>query len=939
VKIEASLLRSRLGRRVFLLFVVGALVPIVVTSLVSYIHVDNVMREKQGERLRELSENYGLSVFQRLEAAEGALELATRAEPVAMLEHLRSDAQALPFVKAAMMRTDSGEVMRWRDEHAATPAIDASGARQLATGHSWITVVTAGDTQPPRVFMVMPAHHQSQPALLAFELDNEYLFGTEQHLPFGTALSVSSPRGVTLVELSAADSADRPQPREESTSRSWELFLKPRFGTESWIITASEPLGLGRDVYGFSMLFPLGLGAAVVLVLLLSAMQIRRSLGPLEALLQATRRIAQRNFDVHVNIGSKDEFEELGASFNRMSDSLRAQFAALQALAEIDRLILASPDIERILESLLGHVRQVADCSCVSVALIDRDDPRHGRVYLDDGRGAAHHPVQRIVLDEQALPGDQPGTSALVELDSERGVPAYIAQMTNSGARWALVEAVRGKRGLVAILMLGYRTAPDVAGVHRHFARDFADRLAVALTNLEREERLYAQAHYDELTGLPNRQLFKERLDHEITHPSAETGDLAVLYIDLDNFKRVNDTLGHNSGDELLRVVARRLSGCVKATDTVARLGGDEFVVILPGLTEADLAGKVAERVLAELAKPLAVAGREYLVRASIGIAVYPTDGATLEELLKNADTAMYRAKEDGRGRFTYFEAHMNARALERWSLETGLHRALQARQFVLHYQPQFNLHTGGMTGAEALIRWQCPTRGQRPPSEFIPAAEETGLIVEIGAWALSEACDQYQRWRRDGVTVPQVAINVCADQLRQPNFVELVKEALVRADMPPWALELEITESVLLTDDSGTAQRLNELVALGVKLALDDFGTGYSSMSYLRRHPVHVIKIDRSFITDLPDNAEAAAIATAVIAMARSLRKQTVAEGIETAAQLAFLKSLGCDVAQGYFFSRPIPADELTRFVTEQRNQVEQTIRLPQQLSRIGRA
>lgn len=557
----------------------------------------------------------------------------------------------------------------------------------------------------------------------------------------------------------------------------------------------------------------------------------------------------------------------------------------------------------------------------MSVTLIDRDEPHRGRVYLDDGRGAAHHPVERIILEGEEVTGTLSPSGSLLEVGDGRTVPGFVARVAANGARWALVQPVRGKQGLVAILVLGYLRAPDGAGAHRDFARDFADRLAVALTNLEREERLYTQAHYDELTGLPNRQFFKERLTRELSRASRSGEALALLYVDLDNFKRINDTLGHGAGDELLKVVAQRLAGCVKTSDTVARLGGDEFVLILPSLPDPDLAGRVGERALAELAMPLSIGGREYVVRASVGIAIHPNDGSSLEELLKNADTAMYRAKEDGRGRVTYFEPHMNARALERWSLETGLHRALQARQFILHYQPQFNLHTGVMSGAEGLIRWACPVRGQRPPAEFIPAAEETGLIVDIGAWALAEACEQYQRWLAQGITVPQLAINVCADQLRHPNFVELVKNALLRSDMPPWALELEITESVLLSDDSRTAQRLHELVALGVKIALDDFGTGYSSMSYLRRHPVHVIKIDRSFITDLPDNQDSAAITTAVIAMARSLRKETIAEGVETAAQLAFLKSLGCDAAQGYFFSRPVPAEELTRFVTDQRS------------------
>ena len=926
--------RSRLARRVFLLFVICALVPIVVTSLLSYLHVRGVMRAGQQERLQEHAKEFGMALLQRLDLAEDVLGLRAGSDPAGVLERLKPRGDAVPFVRsAAVVRTDG--VAEWlRGGAKQLPIPGEIERRHMQAGRCWLAIVADTPQSSARILLVSRIARAGRDALAYFELDPAFVFGSASDLPLETSLLVTTLGGLPLQGLIATEDDTEgaaPMPSAAAmASRSWELLLRPRFAADSWIITVEQPLSLAEEVSGFGRMVPLALAAAVLLALWLSAAQIRRSLVPLEALVNATRRVASRQFDARVQLSSGDEFEQLADSFNQMSDSLRRQFDALEALSEIDRLILTSPDIEAIIERLLVQLRAVAGCKCVSVTLVDRDEPALGRVYFDDGRQSQRHPVQRVVLERDLFEREsaEPGTA--LELAACEHVPAHAAAVAAGGARWALVQPVRGKCALAAILALGYECLPDASSPQRRFARDFADRLAVALTNLEREERLYVQAHYDELTRLPNRQLFKDRLAHELARAERTGERLAVLYVDLDNFKRINDTLGHDAGDGLLEVVARRFGGCLKRTDTIARLGGDEFVAILAPLDAAEAAGRTADRMLTALAKPLQIAGRDYHVRASVGIALYPDDGRSIEELLKNADTAMYRAKEDGRGRATYFEPHMNARALERLSLETGLHRALQLRQFVLHYQPQFNIRTGSMSGAEALIRWMCPVRGQRLPAEFIPAAEETGQIVDIGAWALVEACEQFRRWQEQGVDVPKLAINVCADQLRQRSFADLVRRTLLDSGMPPWALELEITESVLLAADSPSSEALQELVALGVKVALDDFGTGYSSMSYLRRHPVHVIKIDRSFIADLPGNTEAAAISTAIVAMARSLRKETVAEGVETAAQLGFLKALGCDAAQGYFFARPVPADELARFVAEQCSQVEETIRLP---------
>jgi len=938
MRIETFSLRTRLGRRVFLLFVICALLPIGVTSLLSLTHVQQVTRDKQMERLKDFSETYGLAVLQRLEAADATIELIARTESAESIESLDASLAIVPFIRAAAILDPSGSVIRTSGVVEMLPQPDAQARQKLAAGEHWLAVLSRGDAESARVFIVTSVATSSLPGLRYFQLDPQFVFGDPSHLPYRTDVRVATMAGETLHHGTATESleVDGNAGSHSAVSSaavtyataSWELFLAGRFAVPSWLIETSQPqASYGDGDSGLLDIFPWTIAGALVIVLLVSSIQIRRSLVPLDELLKGTRRVAARDFTTRVRIESRDEFGELAESFNTMSDNLGAQFKALEALAEIDRLILSAPSIERILETLLRLVRQVAGCSCVSVTLIDPDGRSHGRVYLDDGERGAHRDVKRILLGPviDAF-GDTEGK--LIDLSTEQPVPAYAMHVAHNGARWALVQPVRAMNDLVAILTLGYAQTGADANSSRSFARDFADRLAVALSNLEREERLYQQAHYDDLTGMPNRQLFKDRLQHEIARAGRAGESLALLYIDLDNFKRVNDTLGHDAGDELLRVVGARVAACVKLSDTVARLGGDEFVIVLGGLPGPEPAAKAAERILAELAIPLEIRKREFRGKASIGIAMYPNDGTTLEELLKNADTAMYRAKAEGRGRFTFFEAHMNARALERWSLETGLHRALQQRQFVLHFQPQLHLESGALSGAEALIRWHPPGRAPRSPAEFIPAAEESGLIVDIGNWVLNEACEQFQRWRRDGVDIPQIAINVSADQLRKADFVDNVKAALARTDTPPWALELEITESVLLTEEERTSRALKELVELGVSLALDDFGTGYSSLSYLRRYPMQVIKIDRSFVIDLPHSPDASAIASAVVAMARSLGKRTIAEGIETPAQLEFLKSLGCDSGQGYLFSKPLPADELAGFVTARRASTESTDR-----------
>ncbi len=430
------------------------------------------------------------------------------------------------------------------------------------------------------------------------------------------------------------------------------------------------------------------------------------------------------------------------------------------------------------------------------------------------------------------------------------------------------------------------------------------------------EETIKHLAYHDALTDLPNRTLFKDRLTQALAQARRKGSMVAVLFLDLDQFKVVNDTLGHAEGDGLLRRVAERLAGLVREGDTVGRVGGDEFVLLLSEASQVEDAAEVAERILESLRGSWMLQGQEFRVTTSIGIALYPGDGDDAESLLRNADTAMYRAKEHGRDNYQLYTPAMNVRIAERLALENSLRHGLEREEFVVYYQPQVNIGTGQVVGVEALVRWQHPKRGLVLPAEFIPAAEETGLIVPLGEWVLRTACAQNKAWQEDGLPPVRVAVNLSARQFQQRNLMEVVAQVLEETGLAPRLLQLEITEGIAMKDVDFTITMLRGLREMGVQLAIDDFGTGYSSLAYLKRLPIDAVKIDRSFVSDLTVDANDAAIATTVIAMAHSLKLSVIAEGVETEEQLAFLNQRRCDEMQGYLFSRPVPAGALEKIL-----------------------
>jgi len=433
-------------------------------------------------------------------------------------------------------------------------------------------------------------------------------------------------------------------------------------------------------------------------------------------------------------------------------------------------------------------------------------------------------------------------------------------------------------------------------------------------------DQIAHSAEHDFLTGLPNRLLLNDRVSQAISLAQRHVYQVAVLFLDLDGFKHINDSLGHAIGDKLLQSISERLVGCLRAVDTVSRQGGDEFVMLLPAVEHAQDAALAARRMLEAIAEAHSIDNHDLHVTASIGISVYPEDGVDVATLIQNADTAMYQAKENGRQSYQFFEPAMNVRAVERQSIEESLRRALQRNEFALHYQPKINLRTRAITGAEALIRWTHPTRGAVSPAQFIPVAEDCGLILPIGEWVLREACTQARAWVDAGLPEITMAVNVSAMQFQQEGFLKGVFDILAETGLDANHLEVEVTESALMKRAEITALVLQMLRGGGVTVAIDDFGTGYSSLSYLRKFPLDALKIDQSFVRQITTTPEETTIVSAIISMAQSLNLRVVAEGVETAEELAFLEAHDCEEAQGYYFSRPMPAEQFAALLASQR-------------------
>ena len=566
--------------------------------------------------------------------------------------------------------------------------------------------------------------------------------------------------------------------------------------------------------------------------------------------------------------------------------------AAAQAMRQDDRLAA-----QQVLAPLAAapHVRQALLYSPYGTPFA-----RYARSASDAAPAAPRSGLQIDYLDgSAALLQNLPGGGALYLRASLAPLFGSLAQFSAFTLLVCLCAF-----GLTVLMVRRTRTAAQHAESHLHYL-----------------------AHVDPVTQLPNRHEFNGALAYALARADRQDSSVGLLLLDLDNFKVVNDTLGHHCGDHLLKLVAERLVAILRGTDIICRIGGDEFVVIVEPADDASEMASVARKILAVLAEPFALEGHQLYVSASIGVSLYPFDAHDVATLTRNADTAMYHAKHQGKNRYAVFQSEMELRAQRRLRMEANLRRALQNEELYLHYQPQIDLRSGRIVGVEALVRWNCREMGQLSPAEFIPVAEESGIIVDLGRWVLQSACRQAASWCKAGLldSLEHVAVNLSACQARDPGLMDDIHAILHETQLPHGLLELEITEGVLMDNVHANVELMRRLQDTGIHLSIDDFGTGYSSMSYLKRLPIDQLKIDRSFVHDLPGEGEA--IVTAIIAMAHSLHLKVVAEGVETLQQVEFLRKAGCDNVQGFFFARPMTAAQLTALLLERRDWSTRTI------------
>ncbi|NEX21721.1 EAL domain-containing protein [Thiorhodococcus mannitoliphagus] len=936
MKISIEFLRSRVARRVFTLFVISSLIPVTLLSLLAYGQVKALLTDEQYAAIKQSNKSYGLAVLERLLLLDSQLQWAERA--LSQDENGSQGREDAARTIAALQGFRRVEVFtRAQIEQGRSSPL--SVRELIEREHAYLAndkAILLAAPQPrlsSRVYLLrMLKREDGPPAYVLGEIRPGFIFGERDTFSQGSQTCVLDEQNTPLFcsQMDYELSAEQLEALSHSTSGQfeltdaqghehllsyWSIFLKPNFWVQKWTIISRAPASAAlAPIMDFRLIFAGVIALTMAIVALLSVHQIRRSLIPLERILDGVRRITQRDFSRPVEVDSGDEFEVLANSVNQMAITIDKQFHTLSTLAEIDQLILSSLKADDIVRTVLTRTNEILRYDHISMTVMDTA----GNAVCHT---LAHDSHLRETLSTRSLQIEPADIAALAleqylisDADAIR-TAIYLESLAAQGARRALTLPVLVKEQVAALICIGYAQPIVIDREDIELARDLTNRVAVALANASWEEQLYHLAHYDTLTELPNRLLLKDRLHQALASAERQETFVAVLFIDLDRFKNVNDSLGHVAGDYLLREVGERLRHALREEDTVSRLGGDEFVVVIQASKNAheslSLTSTMAQKLLSELARPLRLNDREIITTASIGIACYPTDGETANELLKNADAAMYHAKASGKDTYQFYSKILNAEALERLEMESSLRRALERNELELAYQPKYATQSKGICGAEALLRWTHPQRGPISPGAFIPLCEEIGLIVPIGDWVVREVCGQLNAWSDAGLAPIPVAINLSPVQFRQPDLIERLFKIVVETGVDPGLLEFEITEGATMENIALTTATLSHLQALGFHISIDDFGTGHSSLSYLKQFPINTLKVDQSFVRHLSENSKDAAIVKSIVTLAHSLGFTVVAEGVETQAQLDHLSGLGCDAIQGYLFSRPIPPQE----------------------------
>jgi diguanylate cyclase (GGDEF)-like protein len=941
MRLTKRILSNRVSQRIVILFISTAIIPLLLLAGLTLYQVRSQLMEQHSDAVRISAKMIGMNIFQRLQYTKDELQLIAESLHAGYRPALKTlkvsdnNTSQQKAIETLFLLSNQGEIS------ALTGGADIDGPSLIKQVHAQripgkaMLLLSAGseDGSPPTLFLFIPLNNEDPMGkLLGARLHIPSLIDSQQLNVRRELICILNENGIPiycnkpyqmpwLANLAARITSQNTQQLNWSTqdhqqllTAYWSLFLKPHYQVKKWSVAVAMPSHeVMASVYKFQKIF-IQVGIITLsLVILLSIFTIRRNMVPLEQLLEGTRRLAKGAFSTRVEINSKDEFEELGNAFNDMTVKLGNSFDQQAGLIDLSYKLQHAGILHKALNVALDalphfviargmaliHVESSGEfIHTEALARLDQKTSEHSASYPHTEMQLPHSPWKGEVSQAVRLlpPIDRLGLGADTEIQL---LPALV------------------KDHVVAYVVL-YLREPETPSMERLFIlTQFCDILATSLSNIRLHQRLEYQAHHDPLTKLPNRTLIKHETERALEHAAAHQHQLAIMIMDIDRFKTINDSMGHASGDELLVQLAERLNQFTSRRDIVSRFAGDEFVFLFASNDCAlhKQLPNIIQRLDRVFMDPFILGNRRVRISASKGIAFYPGDGDSFLDLLKNADAAMYQAKHQKPGSYTFFSEALQLSLVDELETEQDLIDALTEKAFELHYQPCIHLPTGQVVGAEALIRWRHPTRGLLPPQKFIRIAEMTGLIEPIGNWVLKHACDDFLRWQQSQIELNYVSVNVSSVQLKNPDFVSTVKQILQNSGMPPNKLELEITETAFIEDFDDSLDKLQQIRQLGVTVAVDDFGTGYASLKYLKQLPADRIKIDRLFIKDLPESQNDIAIISSLITLTDQLGLGLLAEGIETEAQKRHLIQAGIQFAQGFLMSRPLPDSELRAY------------------------
>lgn len=919
MQIDKRFFHSRVARRIFLLFILSTLIPVTCLAIFQALQLNQQLHDNGSLQVKQAVKNIGMELIGKLATLDDQLHLlehALRNVPLSQIDKEKTFTMQLPEFTAISVWPPNGKIIALKG------ALDPRKLTlpALTSNKTWLT---------PRKGNVYLINRLKNEAFLIGEVPPNKIWHFETHTS-GLLWIIDGENHLIYANTHLA-----PPQQQTPTAGSfiwqnkntayfasqWDIFLRYRFQNPDWTVILAEPKArLFTQVKRLIHIFLPTALIALLLTMLLSQFQIRRYLVPLEQLAAATRRISLRNFKAAPVTASADEFEELGHAFNTMGVRLNHQFQVLTLISTLDQALLHNPDVKNMIKILLRNLPELVHYDLLVIGIVTAKNSETLQLTIDYGDGKTKKTKYISLSDEEkaSLLHNQILRLSL----PEDTLPSYIGSLKPRQNHFILFPLLHQQR-LRAFVCLGFNDITLFNQCDTHALKDVFHRFSVAFTHSEWEERLYHQAHYDDLTELPNRLVLREKLTKAIERSNKKQTFLILMFIDLDNFKNVNDTLGHVLGDTLLTQVAKAMKRSLANTGTLSRFGGDEFIVLVTDIqdkkTARDIATRIAERLLATLAKPFNLAGNEFNASASIGIVIHGEGSVTSNDLLKYADMSMYKAKQEGKNRYEFFSDALEEMVQERNQLLQDLHNAIKENQFLLYLQPKFNTVTHEVVGAELLLRWQHPTRGLLTPDAFLTLAEESNLIIPIGKLALTEACHYLQHLSKHGLAV-RLALNIAAEQFSQPDLHEVIITTTQAMGIGPEQLEFEITESTFINNFAQAITVITTLRQLGFRFALDDFGTGYSSLSYLKKLPIHLMKIDQAFVKGLPTDQKNLSIVRTIITLAQNLNLSLVAEGVETLEQAELLGRLGCPIQQGYFFSKPLPLDEFIQFVTHKK-------------------